>query len=179
MAEPRGRPKRGRPTEYKKEYAQEAYERSLLGYTLANLGAHFGVNKATICRWQNKYCEFRDAIKRGGLRADAQIVQALYRRAIGYAHPAVKIFCYEGRIIQCVYTARYPPDFHSIRFWLMNRQPALWRDKVEANSNEQAMEFLKELEEQIRNGPAKQPSDHLKERLELVTPSETLAGGGA
>ena len=56
----------GQPTKYKEDYPQIAYELfKTKGYTLDNLSTHLKVNTDTICRWQNKYPEFYEAIKKG------------------------------------------------------------------------------------------------------------------
>ena len=59
----------------------------------------------------------------------------LYRRACGYSHPAVKIFIPSGASepVYAPYTKHYPPDTKGALRWLMNRQPALWRDRQEVN----------------------------------------------
>jgi hypothetical protein len=86
-----------------------------------------------VCRIRNRarYPEFRESITRGKIEADAHVAEALYRRACGYSHPAVKIFLPSGgsEPIYAPYTQHYPPDTKAALRWLMNRQPALWRDR--------------------------------------------------
>lgn len=119
----------GRPSKYKAEYAEQAYKFCLLGATDARLADFFNVDEATIHRWKHDHKEFCDSIKRGKEIADAEIAQALYHRAKGYSHDAVKIFNNNGEIIVEPYTEHYPPDTGAAMAWLKNRQPTHWRDK--------------------------------------------------
>ena len=66
--------------------------------------------------------------------ADERVGRALYHRAIGYSHPAVKIVTVAlgnnagSKVVREEYTEHYPPDTAAICFWLKNRQPDRWRD---------------------------------------------------
>jgi len=59
------------------------------------------------------------------------VVRSLFQRACGYSHPEDKIFQHEGNPVVVPTTKHYPPDATSAIFWLKNRDPANWRDKVE------------------------------------------------
>jgi hypothetical protein len=95
------------------------------------LAEFFDVATATISNWMNEHEEFLDAIKRGRIQADGEIAHALYHRAKGYSHKAVKIFADvksgEEKIIE--YVEHYPPDTAAAFIWLKNR--AGWKDKQE------------------------------------------------
>ncbi|EAX47547.1 conserved hypothetical protein [Thermosinus carboxydivorans Nor1] len=122
---------RGRPTEYKAEYAEQAYKLCLLGATDKEIADFFGVNEKTLNNWKQKHPDFLQSLKEGKEEADAKVAKSLYHRALGYSHEAVKIMQYEGEVIQVPYIEHYPPDTTACIFWLKNRQPKLWRDKVE------------------------------------------------
>lgn len=119
----------GRPTKYKEEYAELAYNYCLLGAIDDELAEFFDVHVSTINQWKHDYPEFSDSIKKGKSIADAKVAQALFHRATGYSHEDVDIKMYEGGIIETPYTKYYPPDATSAIFWLKNRQPKKWRDK--------------------------------------------------
>lgn len=121
----------GRPSKYKAEYAEQAYKFCLLGADDNRLAAFFEVDPATIHRWKHDHAQFCDSIKRGKDIADAEIAQALYHRAKGYSHKAVKMFNNQGEILIEEYTEHYPPDTGAAMAWLKNRQPKDWRDKQE------------------------------------------------
>jgi hypothetical protein len=121
----------GRPTKYKPEYAELAFKFCLLGATNERLGELFDVAVSTVSLWMVEHASFSDAIKRGRAEADAEVASALYHRAKGYSHPAVKIFADvksgEEKIVP--YVEHYPPDTAAAFIWLKNR--AGWKDKQE------------------------------------------------
>lgn len=119
----------GRPTKYKEEFNELAYNYCLLGATDAELGEFFDVDERTINNWKIDYPEFFQSIKKGKQIADAKVAQALFHRATGYSHEDVDIKVIEGEIVQTPLTKYYPPDATSAIFWLKNRQPTKWRDK--------------------------------------------------
>ena len=119
----------GRPSKYKPEYADQAYKFCLLGADDNKLAMLFEVDVATINRWKDAHAEFRESIKKGKDIADAEIAHALYHRAKGYSHKAVKIFQHQGEIITEEYIEHYPPDTGAAMAWLKNRQSRDWRDK--------------------------------------------------
>lgn len=120
--------KMGRPTLYRDEYAEQAYKYCLLGADNQKLAALFGVSDTTIDNWIRDKQDFFGAVKRGREIADAEVANSLYHRAIGYSHPAVKIFNNNGAIITADYVEHYPPDTGAAMAWLKNRQPDSWRD---------------------------------------------------
>lgn len=121
----------GRPTEYQSVYAEQAYRLMLLGFTREKLAEFFQVNESTIYRWQEKHGDFCEALRKGGAYADAEVALALYDRAKGSVEPDVHVAVIEGEIVTTAIDKHYPPDVGAARMWLKNRQPELWRDKVE------------------------------------------------
>ena len=125
-------PAMARPPKYNPETtAAWALRLCRLGATDAQLADAFEVAESTLNRWKHDYPEFREALKKGKALADADVADALFRRATGYSHPAVKIFNDQGAPLVVDYVEHYPPDTAACIFWLKNRQPALWRDKVQ------------------------------------------------
>lgn len=137
MARAQGKQAPGRPSLYRPEYAKQAYHLALLGATVPDLARAFEVAPSTVDLWISKHPEFSGALKSGREQADARVAKSLYRRALGYSHPAVKILTVaagnnQGSDVQEVpYIERYPPDTTAAIFWLKNRRPDLWRDKHE------------------------------------------------
>lgn len=129
--------KRGRPSSYAPEYADDAEKLCLLGATDADMADFFGVAESTINNWKEAHADFLESIKRGKAKADATIADSLYRRALGYEHNAVKIITVAdgnnqgSHVEQVPYIERYPPDTAAAIFWLKNRRPDLWREKQE------------------------------------------------
>lgn len=96
----------GRPTSYRKEYAEQAFKLCLLGFTDAELADFFGVSETTINNWKNAHPEFLESLKRGKSVADAEVAHTLYQTAVS------------GNVTACIY-------------WTKNRRKQDWRDRHE------------------------------------------------
>lgn len=127
--------KGGRPTLYRPEHPDLARKFCLLGATNEDLARMLGVGITTIDRWLAEKPEFRGAVQEGREVADATVAESLYRRAVGYSHPAVKIFNDQGKPLEVPYTEHYPPDTAAAFIWLKNRRKQDWRDKSEVDVN--------------------------------------------
>lgn len=125
--------KPGRPTAYKAEYAVQAQKLCEIGQTDQELASFFEVNVRTIYRWQGDHPEFCQALKAGKDLADARVERSLYQKAIGYEQEEVKIFMPANAPapIYAKFTAKIAADTTAGIFWLKNRRPAQWRDRVQ------------------------------------------------
>ena len=141
----------GRPTKYSAEILEQAEKLAKLGLTDVEMADVFGVTERTFNTWKSAHPEFLQSLKKGKALADANVAESLYRRALGYSHPAVKIMTAGGAIEQVPYTEHYPPDTAAAIFWLKNRQPKKWRDKPEEGGN--AAELSATLSELIEKLP--------------------------
>lgn len=133
-----GRSSAGRPTSYKPEYAEWGLKMAKLGATDKDLAEAFEVTEATINLWKQRHPEFFESIKRGKQFADAEVASKLFHRATGYEHEEddIRTVTLPGinagsEIVVTPTIKRYPPDTTAAIFWLKNRQPKVWRDKVE------------------------------------------------
>ena len=126
---------RGRKSEYREEYAEQALKLCLLGATDKEIAEFFSVSEQTLNSWKKKFPQFLESLKKGKAVADANVASRLYSRAIGYDAKATKFATNEGRITDKVeYIEHYPPYTTAAIFWLKNRQPAKWRDKKEVEN---------------------------------------------
>jgi hypothetical protein len=127
----------GRPTDYLPSFDDQAYRLCLLGATDADLAGFFDVTETTINNWKIAQPSFFESIKSGKLQADAHIALKLFNRAEGaewIEEQAIKIKVgqHEERVEIVQLRRAAPPDTTAAIFWLKNRQPRFWRDKVEA-----------------------------------------------
>lgn len=156
---------RGRPPKYKAEYAEQAKHLCKLGATDEDLAEAFKVHVATIYRWQSQYPEFCEASKVGKDMADARVERALYHRAVGYSHDAVKVMQYQGQPVIVPYKERFAPDTTAALKWLNNRKPEEWREQPkDINVNFNANLIVGEIVNRL--GPAR-----AREMLEAVAPN--------
>lgn len=121
----------GRPSKFDPAKCAQAEKLCKLGATDAELADFFEVDERTLNRWKVEHAEFRQALKKGKELADAEVGERLFQRATGYSHPDVHITNYQGVITQTHITKHYAPDTTACIFWLKNRRPDLWRDRVE------------------------------------------------
>lgn len=129
----------GRPTKYKKEYAEQAAKLCRLGAIDTDLADFFNVAKSTINKWKKDYPKFSDSLKESKDYLDNKVERSLYERAVGYEHPEDKIFNNNGKKLIVPTTKHYPPETVAAIFWLKNRQPDKWKDikEVELSGNKE------------------------------------------
>jgi hypothetical protein len=126
----------GRPSDYRQEYAEQARKLCLLGATDKKMADFFGTSEQTLNAWKSAHPDFLESITRGKEIADAEIADALFHRAKGYSHPeddirALSMGPAGSEIVITPTIKHYPPDTQAASLWLRNRQPELWRDKVQ------------------------------------------------
>ena len=123
----------GQPTKYREQYNEQARKLCLMGYTDKDLAGFFEVAESTINNWKIEHPSFLESLKLGKEVADAEVTASLYQRATGYSHTETKVFNNQGEIVTHDVKRIYPPDPISIKYWLNNRQPERWREKVETD----------------------------------------------
>ncbi|WP_062359793.1 hypothetical protein [Vreelandella aquamarina] len=175
-------------SKYHPAFAELAYKHCLLGATPKHVADLLKVDEVTVYRWMDTHAEFAAAMEQGRVDADANVARSLYKKATGYTHQAVKVFQYQGAPVVVPYTEIVAPDTEAAKFWLKNRQPELWKEKVEIEEQptlalvdkealgrvyREALEHAAEVERQMQ-GRA--------ERLGLTIDHDDIgigAGGGA
>ncbi|UHC16054.1 hypothetical protein LRS73_26845 [Methylobacterium currus] len=120
----------GRPSSYREPFAKQAEKLCALGATDDDLADFFEVSVRTVLRWKVEFPAFCQALKDGKAGADDRVERSLYQRAVGYSHDAEKIMQHQGEVVRAAYREHYPPDTTAAIFWLKNRRPEQWRDKV-------------------------------------------------
>ncbi len=129
----------------------EAWARD--GLTDDQIASNVGISRKTLYEWKTKYSDICDALKRGKEVVDIQVENALFKRAMGYEYEETKIIISEkdGKRVETV-KKQMPPDTTAQIFWLKNRKPEKWRDRVEVqnNDNDQVKQFI----EAMKNGNA-------------------------
>jgi hypothetical protein len=70
------------------------------------IAGNMGISRDTLNEWKKRYSDISDTLKKGKEVADRQVENALFEKAIG-------------------------GDTTAIIFWLKNRKPKEWRDRVQ------------------------------------------------
>lgn len=156
----------GRPTKYREEYVELAFNYCLLGATDEEIAGFFQVPVSTFYRWRQRHAAFREALTRGKDEADARVARSLYQAAIGYERVFTKA---NGEVMR----EKLPPDVRACTLWLKNRQPQRWRDSVRVEHDDvreadQILDAAVERERRLR-----------EEAAELVRQAEAQQAEGA
>jgi hypothetical protein len=125
----------GRPQVYRDEFVELVYRLALLSQDDEDIASFFGIDPKTLYGWDEVHPEFCQSRARGKLIADGEVVVKLHQRAMGYEHEDVHISSYEGNVTMTPIIKHYPPDTQAATWWLKNRQPKKWRDKVEVENS--------------------------------------------
>jgi hypothetical protein len=135
----------GRPTKFTPKLVSLVGKLCLLGATDEQIADAIGISRETFYVWKQTRKEFSDALFRGRIEADAKVAKSLYRRACGYSYRSVKVFANkittrttdaegnevisdEIRVTEVPFVEHYPPDTPAAKYWLSNRQKALWQE---------------------------------------------------
>lgn len=119
---------------------------------------NIGIADRTFREWQARFPAVSAALKKGKAPVDYEVENALYKRATGYKvtlKKPIKV-CVKKKItgkgetseehIEYADVEEYiPPDTTAQIFWLKNRKPKQWRDKVEPAPEGQTNELLQSL----------------------------------
>jgi len=134
------------------------------------LAGKLGVTRSTLAQWKKTNPDISDAVTRG--RADVHacenVEKTLLDRALGYTVPVKKAmklrhvrYNDEGRrisedeeVVIVEEEQHVPADVGAIRFFLTNRAPDRWQNKVEMEAGVRAESFEDYLARREREGGA-------------------------
>lgn len=107
------------------------------GLSDEDIAKAINVNRSTIYAWKKSYPEISNALKEGKLVADLAVESALFKKATGFTVTDTKTTSFldkeTGELVEGkseVTTKHVLPDTLAIMFWLKNRRPDLWKDKI-------------------------------------------------
>lgn len=132
--------KRGRRGEYKDWITEDGLLKvqgwARDGLSNEQIAHNIGITFQTLYKWQDKYSELREALKKGKEVVDREVENALLKRAMGYEtveEVEEPVEDKETGEVQMRVTKRVKkqvaPDVTAQIFWLKNRKPAEFRDK--------------------------------------------------
>lgn len=114
------------------------------GLSDEEIGIRSGIGVTLLRRWKKKIPEFAAAIELGRAGADYAVVEALYKKAVGYnvslsktyklkrvdydPETGKKLREYE-ELATGIDENYFPGDLKAETFWLRNRQPERWSEK--------------------------------------------------
>jgi len=114
------------------------------------------ISTSTLCVWQHKYPEIKEALKQCGEIVDRRVEDSLLNRALGYNYTETKTTIENVGGIEVVkreiWEKHMPGDVTACAIWLNNRKPGQFR----RNHN---IEKLKEKELEVREKALKKAQE--------------------
>lgn len=142
------------------------------GAEINEIADKLGVSRTTVFKYQNDYPDFADALKKGKEIVDSEVENSLIKECIGYTYEETtttttaivdketgQITSLE-RIETRKFTKYARPSPTAIAYYLNNRLPSKWKNKVVVDA-ENDNGILPKLLEAMNNGKksARQSSD--------------------
>lgn len=121
----------GRPSLFDERFVRIAHKLALVGCTAKEMADAFGIGERTLRDWRKMYRDFDQAIRTGGVLADAEVAHSMFKRACGFEHEQQKTMNGPDGPQVVKYMEYYPPDPYIGMRWLATRQPA-WRELKDA-----------------------------------------------
>ena len=125
-----------RPTIYTEEYAEKAEDWcGRFPFTYEHLAKALDIHRDTIYEWRKIHPEFSDSILKGkDYYYNPTVEKSLAKRAMGYEYKEItRKPDLETGAMKTVkeVTKQVAPDTGAAIFYLKNRVPGRWRDKIE------------------------------------------------
>ena len=129
-------------TKYEKDFPLRAEDYARRGMTDKEIAKSLGIDETTFYRYQIKYRQFRQALKKGKAPVDVEVENALLKRARGFSYTeTVREFKIDEKSDKETKTPTsikktrkmVVPETAACMAWLKNRRPQLWRDRHDFN----------------------------------------------
>ena len=136
----------------------EAWARD--GLTDEQIANNMGISVASLYNYKNQHLEILEALKKVKEVVDIEVENALLKKCFGYNVPVKKTFKlkqteydpetgkkikeYE-KLVEGYDEVHIPADTTSQIFWLKNRKPKQWKDKVETSIDTKELTNVEKL----------------------------------
>jgi len=165
----------GRGGLFQDRYISEGRKLALLGMTVKQMADFWKVKERTVTLWLKKKPKFRKAVDQGRWMADMNVVDSMYKRAIGFHYNEIEVTTKEltpkegakYKEIKNIKTVRklQIPDVGAGKWWLSCRQRenGIWVNRLEADVNHQGQVDL--IHSQSKQIPIEELSEEEREFL--------------
>ena len=121
------------------------------GLTDEQIAKNMGIAPSTLYEWKKKSKEFSESLKKGKEVVDFEVENALLKKALGYTITLNKQkVTKDGYVVDITEEVHVPPDTTAQIFWLKNRKPNTWKDKVETDEDREAVANASQVIAKIR-----------------------------
>ena len=120
------------------------------GLTDEQIANNLGISTQTFYTYKKEHIEFFESLKKGKEIVDYEVENALLKKALGYTIILKKEkVTKDGDVVEIKEEMHIPPSTTAQIFWLKNRKPEKWRDKIDVE-NKQDVETLEKLDEVLK-----------------------------
>ena len=127
------------------------------GLTDEQIAKNMGISRSTLAEWKKKYSDISDTLKKGKDVVDIEVENALLKKALGYSYKettkelSVDKQTGESKLVVTKEVTKHiAPDTAAGIFWLKNRRPDEWRDRVQEDNNA-ALNKLDDILNEVKN----------------------------
>jgi transposase-like protein len=119
--------KGGQPTKFDPETATKVIEKYTQGATDKEVADFIGVHENTLRNWKKASKQFLWSTQEAKEFADGLVEIAAFKRAVGFEYEE------SSQTDDKITTHKKfaPPDSQMLRYWLNNRKPKNWKERVE------------------------------------------------
>lgn len=120
------------------------------GATDKEIWERLNISKRSFYEYKNEFSQFSHSLKKSKDFVDAQVENALLKRALGYHYNEVTKEFSDGDVkITKIITKEVVPDTTAQIFWLKNRRPEQWREKPiqEDNAEDKSINITLSIED--------------------------------
>ena len=117
------------------------------GLTDEQIAKNMGIVTSTFYEWKKKEKDFSETLKKGKEVVDFEVENALLKRALGYEYEEET---YENGVLTKKVKKQVAPDTTAQIFWLKNRKPNTWKDRVETDEDKEAVANASQVIAKIR-----------------------------
>lgn len=117
------------------------------GLTNEQIAENLCIGKTTFYKILKEHSELSELLKKNKEIVDYEVENALLKSALGHTVTYLnQTVTKDGDVIEYKETVYIPPKQTAQIFWLKNRKPEKWRDRVEIdNDNQQTLDRLDEV----------------------------------
>lgn len=121
------------------------------GLTEEQIAKNMGIGRTTLYEWKKKEPNIANTLKKGKEVIDFEVENALLKKALGYTITLNKQKVTKaGDVVDIQEDVHVAPDTTAQIFWLKNRKPDKWRDKVQNDDDEKDIKNAKDIIFKIR-----------------------------
>ena len=128
-----------RPSKYETHIAprlEEIKDWVRSGATDKEVAKRLGIAYSTLSEYKGKFSALAAVLKETKDYVDAQVENALLKRALGFSYEETTRENKDGQLVTTkIITKQVVPDVKAQIFWLKNRRTNKWRDKPEEDTN--------------------------------------------